>query len=56
MYAVTNFVVLVSQRQFFTQVDNKVIQYNTIQVAIDTILTWIRKHDIVCVYVCENIK
>ncbi len=30
--------------------------YNTIQVAIDTILTWRRKHDIVCVYVCENIK
>ncbi len=29
MYVVTNFVVLVSQRQFFTQVDNKVIQYNT---------------------------
>lgn len=29
MYVVTNFVVLVSQRQFSTLVDNKVIQYNT---------------------------
>ncbi len=29
LYVVTNFVVLVSQRQFSTQVDNKVIQYNT---------------------------
>ncbi len=27
---VTNFVVLVSQRQFSTQADNKVLQYNTI--------------------------